>query len=499
MGDGTTRIDVGVHAGLAKAGARPQPSANPVPLCVDLDGTLVKTNVLLESLLALLKANVLYAFLFPLWLVRGRAYFKREIARRVRLDPSTLPYNLPFLNYLKEQRARGRSLVLATACDGLLAQAIARHLGLFEQVLVSDGLTNLSGRQKLKALNARFRRAGFDYAGNARVDLPIWRAARASIVVNAPAAVARAARSRARVALSFDGPSARERALAFVRALRPHQWVKNLLVFVPLLAAHLGGGTDLAAAVTAFIAFCLCSSGVYLLNDMLDLEADRAHATKRHRPFASGALPLAAGIAGAPLLLLAAAAIALSLSPAFLGALAGYFALTLAYSFYFKRIVLLDVVVLAVLYTVRIFAGALAVHVAVSKWLFAFSVFLFLSLAFVKRFSELFGVREAKQASVKGRSYYASDLEQLATLGASSGYISVLVLALYINSEQVTDLYRHPGALWFICLVLLYWVSRVWLLAHRGQMHHDPIVFAIKDRVSYLLALAAAVALLFAL
>lgn len=156
-------------------------------------------------------------------------------------------------------------------------------------------------------------------------------------------------------------------------------------------------------------------------------------------------------------------------------------------------------VVLAVLYTVRIFAGALAVHVAVSKWLFAFSVFLFLSLAFVKRFSELLGVREAKQASAKGRSYYASDLEQLATLGASSGYISVLVLALYINSEQVTALYRHPSALWFICLVLLYWVSRVWLLAHRGQMHHDPIVFAIKDRVSYLLALAAAVALLFAL
>lgn len=471
------------------------------PLCVDLDGTLVKTDLLLESAIALLKANPLYLFLFPVWLLQGKAHLKRQIAERARLNAECLPYHAEFLAFLREQHRTGRRLVLASASDERLAMQVARHLGLFGEVIASDGVNNLSGQRKCEALRTRFGAAGFAYAGNGKVDLPVWAGAGGCVVVNAsPRLAARASRTAPPLRVFARDAGAGARVRAFLEAIRVHQWVKNLLVFVPLLTAHqLADVVVLSSAALAFVAFSLCSSSVYLLNDLLDLEADRQHPTKRNRPFASGELSLLTGMVAIPLLLLASIGLALLLPADFLLALLAYFALTLAYSFHLKQVVLLDVVVLAILYTTRIIAGAVAIAVPVSPWLLAFSMFLFLSLALVKRFAELRALRVANKQNAKGRGYSAGDLEQLASLGAASGYVSVMVLALYINSHEVTVLYKNPAALWLICPVILYWVSRVWLLAHRGQMHQDPIVFAIKDRGSYAVAAFIGAAMLLAL
>lgn len=474
--------------------------ARELPLCVDLDGTLVKTDLLLESLFALLKAKPWAVFLLPFWLLRGRAYLKQQIAARATVNVPALPYHLEFLQFLTEQYQAGRSLILATAADQTIARAVAGHLGIFSDVLASNGARNLSGRHKLQALRERV--GDFAYAGNARVDLPIWREATAAIVVNAPAHVVRSAQREANVETVFPGDQGlRARARAFVKAIRVHQWIKNILVFVPLFTSHRVVSPMLwLDAVLAFVAFSLCASSVYLVNDLLDLEADRLHPKKRTRPFASGALPVSVGLVAVPLLLGAGFGIAKGLlPPSFALALAAYYALTVAYSFYLKQMVLLDVVVLATLYTLRILAGAAAVGVPLSQWLLAFSLFLFLSLALVKRFSELHALRRSNNTVAKGRGYFAGDLEQLASLGAASGYISVLVLALYINSRQVTSLYSHPALLWLICPFILYWVSRVWLLAHRGQMHHDPIVFAIRDKISYITGAIVGLIMLFAI
>lgn len=486
------------HSLQAGALALATHKAGACPLCVDLDGTLIKTDALLEGLCALLKQNVWLLFLLPLWLLRGRAHFKREVARRVSLDPRRLPYNEAFLDYLKEQRAQGRTLVLATASDALLAQRIAAHLGLFDEVIASDGKHNLKGRQKLRALEARFGAQGFDYAGNDRADLRIWPHARHALVVNARAPLMEAALRVAQVAQVFPDER-RNRGRILLRAIRAHQWVKNVLVFIPLLTAHQLSASALGQAVLAFVAFSLCASSVYLLNDLADLDADRAHPTKRRRPLASGELPLPTAFALVPLLLLASVGVALWLPPMFLVVLACYFGLTVAYSLYLKQIALLDVLVLAILYTTRILAGSVAFGMAISPWLLAFSVFIFLSLAFVKRYSELRLLRSLAKTSAKGRGYFAGDLEQLGNLGAASGYISVLVLALYLNSEEVTTLYRWPELLWLALPPLLYWMSRVWLLAHRGQIDQDPVVFALHDRPSYYAAGAVALAVWLAL
>jgi len=469
------------------------------PLCVDLDGTLLKTDMLHETLILLVKRNPLYVFMLPLWLLRGKAYLKKQIASRVEFDPSCLPYRTDLIAHLREERAAGRRVVLTTASDEQIARRIAGYLQLFDEVQASDGARNLSGRQKLALLTERYGERCFAYAGNAPIDLHIWRHAATAIVVGDADLVRRAGELTSVQRVFPPEPRSWK---TFLKAMRLHQWLKNLLIFVPLLTAHrLADGGLLAQAVLAFFSFGLCASSVYLLNDLLDLEADRHHPTKFRRPFAGGALPVWFGAVLIPAFLLAGAAIAWMLPGDFRLALLVYLLVTAAYSFFLKRFALIDVLALAGLYTLRIIAGGAAVGIAPTQWLLAFSMFLFLSLALVKRFSELYDARESNREtaheSIRGRGYYASDLEQIASLGGASGYMSVLVLALYINSHDVTALYSQPNLLWLVCAVLLYWISRVWLLAHRGEMHEDPIVFAIKDRVSYIaLALAAAILIL---
>lgn len=473
------------------------PKSELLPLCVDLDGTLVRTDTLLESALALLRRNFFYAAAFALWLLRGRAYLKRRIAERNSLDVTLLPYNEGVLALLREESARGRRLVLATAADRLTAEKVAAHLGCFHEVLASDEGVNLKGRAKLRALEARFGQRGFQYVGNSRADLPLWSASDDPVVVGAsPALAFRLGGARVIGVASTLG----ERALLLLKALRPKQWVKNILLFVPLVTAHQwNSGAMVGKALLSFLAFGLCASSNYLLNDLFDLAADRQHEKKRFRPFASGLLPIHWGLIAMPLALVAGIACALLTLAGFLIYLGVYLACAVFYSARLKREVLADVLLLAALYDLRIMAGGAAVGVPISEWLLAFSMFLFLSLALVKRYSELNAVRARDGSANSGRGYRTGDLELLLALGTGSGYLSVLVLALYVNSPEVRALYSRPHLLWLMCPVFLYWISRVWLLAHRGEMDEDPVIFALEDKMSYLAGAAAAAVMLAAL
>lgn len=468
------------------------------PLVVDLDGTLIKTDLLVEGALVLLRRRPLAALDMLSWLAAGgKARLKAEVARQAPIDPATLPYNQPLLAFLKERKAAGQPLVLATASDREAARPIAAHLGLFDEILASDGVTNLKADSKRVRLVERFGEKGFDYAGNDQADLAVWPSARAAVVVNPEPGVAGKVDGVTEVAARFDDrPDA---IRSHLEALRPQQWLKNLLVFVPLVTSHaVLDPRQILLSLLAFIAFGLSASAVYVINDLLDLADDRRHPRKRRRVFAAGNVPALNGIVMAPLLLAAAAAIAFAVSPAFIAVLATYVVVTTAYSFVLKRLVLVDVFTLAGLYTLRLIGGSAALGLWPSFWLLAFSMFIFLSLAMLKRYTELLGVREAGAASAPGRGYRTGDLDLLAALGGGAGYLSVLVLALYVNSPAVLPLYSRPDALWLLCPLLLYWVSRAWLVAHRGNMHDDPIVFAVKDRVSRAVAVAMAVVILLA-
>ncbi len=465
-----------------------------VPLCVDLDGTVIRTDLVWESLVRLLRRNPLYLAVLPFWWLRGRAWLKRRIAERTRVDVATLPCHQSFLDFLRGERRQGRQVCLVTAADDRLAGAVAAHLGLFTEVLASDGHTNLRGKVKAARLVERFGEGGFDYAGNSSVDLPVWAWARQALIVNASPGLAARAAKRATVSRVFGSPNSWWRAAAL--ALRPHQWVKNLILFVPLITSHqITRPALVLKALGAFAAFCLCASGVYVMNDLLDLEADRRHPGKCSRPFAAGALPIPAGLAAFPLLLAAGLFLAWRLAPSFAAVLGIYLVLTTSYSWRLKQVALLDVFCLAALYTIRLIGGHESTGVEYSFWLLVFSMFIFLSLALVKRFVELDTLRRQNQPALQGRGYVAGDAELVAALGSTSGYLAVLVLALYVNSKEVIVLYGRPMLLLLICPLLLYWISRVWLMAHRGQMHGDPIVFALKDRASYVVGLLTLVVL----
>ncbi len=457
-------------------------------LAIDLDGTLVRTDLLIESVLQLVARHPLALFALLGWLFLGRAGLKRRVAERVAVDAARLPYEPRVLELARAARAAGREVVLATAAARPHAEAVAAHLGCFDRVLATGEGRNLSARHKAAALVALYGERGFDYAGNARADAAVWRLARGAIVVNPLPGAARAARAAAVVLETVDTRAPRGASL--VRALRPHQWAKNLLVALPLVTAHrLGDPAALAHAAAAFVVLCLVASAAYVVNDLVDLPHDRAHPSKRRRPFAAGALPLQLALVAAPLLFVAGVAGAVALSLPFAAMVLGYFALTLAYSFALKRVPILDVIVLSLLYTARVLAGAAAIPVVASFWLLAFSTFLFLSLAMAKRYVELERLAAQGAAAPTGRGYAAADAPLLASLGTAAGVVSALVLALYIDSPGVAPLYRSPELLWPLCLVLLYWIGRVWLLAHRGLLHDDPVVFALRDRVSLVLVL----------
>ena len=464
------------------------------PLVVDLDGTLIRTDMLHESALRVLRDHPFYLLFIPYWLSQGKAVLKRNLSNRTGFDPSSLPYNHDLLDWLKQQRTQGRKLILCTASDYAIALAISEYLGIFDEIMASDGTTNLAGKHKAEALEQRFGHGGFDYAGNSRADLAVWQHARQAVVVNASAKVTQKAVDFCEVERVF--PPLAVGFSACRKMLRIHQWMKNCLLFVPLLAAHQLTNTDAwLALIMAFFSFSLCASSVYIVNDLLDLESDRQHPRKCNRPFASGLVPASIGVALAPILLLGSLALAQHVGSHFLSWLLFYFVLTCAYSWGLKRLMLVDCLTLAMLYTLRIVAGAAAISIGLSFWLLAFSVFLFLSLAFVKRYAELEVQLLSGKQKTHGRGYYTSDAPLLQTMGMTSGYAAILVLAFYLNSEDVTKLYKTPELVWGAVPIMLFWISWMWMKAHRGEMHDDPLVFAVKDKASLLAGVAFAVVL----
>jgi 4-hydroxybenzoate polyprenyltransferase/phosphoserine phosphatase len=453
------------------------------PLCVDLDGTLVKSDTLLDGMCEFLRRRPLEAWRLVLWLFAGRAHFKTEVARRALLDVARLPYNAELLRFLQDQRREGRPIYLATGADGPLAERVAAQLGIFTGVLATDATTNLTGNRKLGRLKERF--GAFDYIGNSRADLPLLASAGTAMVANPTRALLMGMRlRRIPVAQAFldHQPTAR----SVLRAIRLHQWAKNVLLLLPLALSHRLSAGAIGAAIAAFFCFSFMASANYLLNDLLDIESDRQHPSKRLRPFASGDLSVTGGIALA-LLLIAASAALLPLLPAvFAFWLGTYIVATMAYSLYLKQVAIVDVLLLSGLYTLRMLAGAAATGTEISHWLAGFSTFLFLSLAMVKRFSELENLRERGALASHGRGYLVSDLEQVRAFGTSSAYAAVVVLMLYIARPDVTELYRHAGRLWLMIPLLLYWLTRIWLLAARGELDDDPVIFAIRDPMSVL-------------
>lgn len=468
-----------------------------VPLFVDLDGTLIKTDLLAESALALVKQAPWMIFVMPFWLLRGKAHLKARIAERVSLENDTLPLQNEFVAYLQAQHASGRTIHLATASDACLAQPIAKRLGIFQSVLCSDGKNNLRSEVKLAAILKITNGAPFDYAGNAHADFPIWASARQAIVVNPGSGVIRGARQRTEVSQVFDDRPPLWRI--WLKQTRLHQWMKNLLIGVPLLTSHAFTASNLAAIALAFIAFGLVASATYMLNDLLDLASDRKHPRKCRRPFAAGNLGIVPGCIGMALLLLGGLLLAASISIWFLLALLSYLALTLSYSLYFKSYVLIDVILLALLYTVRIIAGAIVISVDISSWLLAFSMFTFLSLALVKRAAELVTMEKLAREAAKGRDYRLDDAQAISSMGISAGYLAVLILALYVDSPAVSDHYSHPRLLWLLCPLMLYWTSRLWIKTSRGEMHDDPLVFSLRDRGSWIVCVAMAFVTLIAI
>jgi len=464
-------------------------------LAVDLDGTLLRSDMLHESFWSAVSRDWRNLYRAGMALRSGRAALKRDLAARADVDVAALPYDPEVIAYVAAWRAAGGRTALVTASDGAFAQAVAGHLGLFDEVHGSDGSDNLKGMRKAEFLRDRFGAAGYSYMGDAAADLPVWAGAATAVTVNAPESLRRAAERVAGRVEHLD--TARKSVLPYLRALRPHQWLKNLLVFLPLLAAHRFDAASLGAAVLAFVAFSLVASGVYVLNDLLDLAADRAHPRKRLRPFAAGSVPIAHGGAMAAALLGLGGLVAVLLGPAFLTVMLCYFALTSAYSLYIKRRIVIDICVLAFLYTIRIVAGGVATGIDLSVWLVAFSIFLFLSLAAVKRQAELVDSARRGALTASGRGYVVDDLPIVAMIAIGSGYVSVMVMALYVTAPAVTELYRMPSFLWAICGVLLYWITNMVMVAHRGEMHDDPVVHAAKDPVSRLcLVLILAFALL---
>jgi 4-hydroxybenzoate polyprenyltransferase len=465
-------------------------AASDVALVVDLDGTLTLTDTLHEGVVKLVKTRPLHVLRMPAWLAAGKARFKHEIAVHAPLDVSLLPYDEALIERARAARMAGRRTVLATASNVTVARKVAEHLGLFDEIIASEADRNITGAAKRDALVERFGAGGFDYMANAPVDKTVWSAARTAILVHAsPKLISDIKNSKEHVEILSEKPKF---LTNLIEAARLYQWVKNLLIFVPLLAAQQFDGASIVQAGLAFLFFGLAASSVYLVNDLLDLEADRHHPRKRQRPFASGRLAVLPGLFTAAALGLGSLLGALIVGPEFALVLVAYLMITGAYSLWIKRQPLVDIIVLASLYTLRIIAGGAATETPLTLWLLAVSMFLFASLAFAKRYAEVTDVFARGESDVEGRGYRSGDQNVLMALGTASGVASIITLALYVNGSTQSGLYNTPEMLWGVCPVLLYWVAHIWLAAQRGTLTDDPIVFAIRDwasRAAFLVAL----------
>lgn len=462
----------------------------PLPIVTDLDGTLINTDILLESFLKLIKKNPLSIFKIIFWVFKGKSYLKDRIAKEVDIDVSILPYNLDLLNYLKSQKG-SRKLILASASNEKFVGKIAEFLGIFDHFIGSDENNNFSGHKKAQKLKALLGSDNYIYAGNSSDDLPIWNRCKNAIIVNLPRSIKNKLNQNS-IDISSELSKEKTNFITLIECLRIYQWTKNLLIFVPLLFAQQFVDSNIFFnSLIAFIVFGMCASSIYILNDLLDIEDDRRHRTKKNRPIPSGKISLVHSLFLVPILLVISFYISTRFLPTeFNIILLAYLFMTVTYSFYLKSKILIDVLILACLYTLRIMAGTAAINESYSFWLITFSIFVFFSLALIKRCSELLLAKQANSLTISFRDYQPNDIDLLLPLGASSGLISVLILALFIDSDQIAQKYTSPELLWFLIPITIYWLTRAWMITHRGKMDDDPIVFAIKDKTSICVGIA---------
>lgn len=466
------------------------------PLVVDLDGTLTPTDTLWESIVRLIQQRPASLLLLPLWLLSGRAGFKSRIADRVRWSGQGVPLHEELLAYLREQKATGRKIVLCTAANERIAQTVAARVGLFDEVIASDARSNVKAERKRDVIRERVGDA-FVYAGDSQADLPVWKAASAAIVVGGSEGFKRKVAAQSTIERAFEPHAGRAGPRVWLKAIRAHQWLKNLLILVPLLTSFSSDPHRLRLAISAFIAFSFAASATYLVNDLWDLDSDRVHARKKNRPLASGAVTIAQALFVGVLLMTTAFAIAISASLQFTALLLVYVILTSTYSWKLKRVVVADVLTLASLYTLRVLAGAVAIGVEVSSWLLAFSGFVFFGLALVKRCAELVSLEQDGRLGATGRDYKVADLKVLWPMGVGASLCAVVVFGLFIHAPDTIVRYQSPKLIWFAALGLIYWLTRLWIKTARGEMHDDPLVFAVRDLNSRIvIGIIVAVALL---
>lgn len=473
------RTDAGVAVDI--------PRSDPTPLCVDLDGTLLHGDMLWECIVSLFRTEPLALFLIPVWLLSGMARVKEEVAKRGHVDVTILPYRAEILSFLASQREQGRTVILATAAEIGLALRVATHLGVFDGVFATEAGRNLRGKAKADRLREEFGEGGYDYIGDSAADVPVWKSSRTAHVVGNQALVKKA-EAVAKVENVFDSRPAR--LDTWLSALRIHHWVKNSLLFLPLLLAHRFDWNALRTTTLGFLIFGLCASSIYIVNDLLDLHSDRAHPWKSKRPFASGETSIPGGLLVSGLLAASTIGLGFWLNVQFGMVLILYILATLWYSVHLKRVVLLDIFVLSGFYVIRIWAGALVASVPLSDWFLAFSLFFFLSLATAKRYSELLHAGALVDSGKSGRSYVEADRAMLMPLGIGSSFAAVIILALYEHSQELSALYPRPEPLLLICPIILYWLIRVWLKAGRGELDEDPLTLSIHDPVTYGVAAA---------
>ncbi len=453
-------------------------------LYIDLDGTLIHTDTLWESALLHWKLTIFAPLLWIFWLRKGKSYLKHNIAENAIPDASVLPYNNEVISVINNHKSNGGLVYLATAANHKVAQTIADYLGIFDGVLASSPHHNLSRHNKADEL-LRHAHGEFDYIGNSSDDIPVWEKSGRIALVGKKSLIPS---SHSHIPIIFHADNSVSSFHAIIKALRVYQWVKNLLLFLPLILAHRFGDIPLfIQGVIAFFCFSFCASSIYILNDLLDIENDRHHIRKKNRPFAAGILSIPLGLVLIPLLLATAFFSALHYLPiGFVFALLCYLIVTVSYSFGLKKTPVLDVIILAGLYTFRVLSGGIGLNIRISPWLLMLSIFLFLSLAFVKRYAEIISMEKKEQHQAKGRGYRTEDKPILGMTGVASGIVSVLVFVQYLRSNEVVHLYHNSHLLWLVPPLFLYWIAHVWFIANRNQMHDDPIIFAAKDKTSYL-------------
>lgn len=460
-----------------------QSIGNAPPLVVDLDGTLIRSDLLVESAFAWLGASPLRALALPQLLSRGKAALKAAIASETPIDPAYLPYDEQVRALMEDAWRQGRMVYLASASNERYVEAVASHVGA-DGWFASNDTENLSSNVKARHLVDCFGEQGFDYVGNDQADLPVWAVARKGIAVHPDPGVRRelaAGDTKVDIIETTQG-----QAKSWIKLIRVHQWSKNALVFVPWLTSHHFDIGSLLDSIVAFFAFSFAASAIYIVNDLVDIEADRKHPSKKQRPLAAGTVPILSTIPLIGGLLTLAAVLAVIAGPLFAVALIAYLVLTTAYTFYLKRKMLIDIVTLAGLYSIRIVGGAAAISVPISEWLLGFSLFIFTSLALIKRYVEMAARLDADLPNPTNRNYRKTDLDIIAALAAASGFNAVTLFTLYISSDTVRKLYSNPEFLWVICPIMLYWLGRVIMMAHRRILDDDPIVFAVRDRNSRL-------------